>query len=204
MLGNLRFEVVDVDSAVVEALHLNHVHAANSCRGGVGAVGRVGNEHLSALVVAAAVVIGAYDHKSCELAVCTGAGIESEAAQSCQLGKRLLQVVVDEQRALTRCGALLRMQCGKLFEGPHLLVQGRIVFHSARSQGIEAVVNAEVVVAQIGVVAHYCQFVALGQPSFLAASESLRQLGGGVLGSILRQRVTFATAFRKLENQIAI
>ena len=75
-------QVVHVDSAIGEALHLDYIQSADSCRGRVGAMGGVGNEHFRTLLVATAHVIGTDDHQTCELTMCTGAGIQRELAET--------------------------------------------------------------------------------------------------------------------------
>ena len=123
-------QVVNIDCAVSQALHLDDFQAAD-CRGGwVRAVCRVGNKHLCA-DVALAFVICTDDHQAGQLAVCSGTGIQREFAQSGKFGKRLLQVVVHFQCALAGHGGLQGMQSGEGLHAGYLFVDDGIVLHRA-------------------------------------------------------------------------
>ena len=197
-------QVVDIDSSIRQALHFHHIESADSCRGRIGAMGRVGDEHLRALFVLTAHMVGTNDHQSCKFTVGTRAGIQRELAQACELGQRHLKHVVELQRVLTGVGMLQGMQTYEGLHGCNLLVDDGIVFHRARAEGIETIVHTEVVVAKIGVVANYGEFVALRQLGLLLSAERCRQFGGGVLIVGLRQRVAATSSFRELENQISV
>ena len=77
---------------------------------------------------------------------------------------------------LARLGRLQGMKACEGSQDSQFLVDDGVVLHSARPQGIEAVVDTEVVVAQIGIVAYHRQFVTFGQLGLLLAQQRGRQL----------------------------
>ena len=165
---------------------------------------RVGDEHFRASGVASALVIGADNHQSGEFAMSARTRVQREFAEPGELCQRLLQVVIEHQRRLASLGRLQRMQVGKRLQGGNLLVDDGIVFHRARPERIETVVHTEVVVAEVGVMAHHRELVALGQGCIVLPSQCLGQFGCAMRGVALRQRIAFSSCFRKLENQVSV
>ena len=129
--------------------------------------------------------------------MCSGARIQSEFLQASKFGKRLLQVVINFQRTLTGHSGLQRMQASEGLQSSNLLVDDGIVLHRTRSEGIEAVVHAEVVVTEVRVVANDSQLVTLWQAGSFLSVQSLWQLGCRVCAVIvLWQRIAFASFLR--------
>ena len=186
-----RFEVFHIDGAVRTTLNHHHIKAAHSSTGRVGAMRAVGHDNLGALLVATAHVIAADNHKACELAVCTGKGVEREFAHASQFGKTHLQVVVNLQSAIDCSHGLQGMQTGEVGMSRHVFVDLGIVLHRTRTQGIETGVDTKVVVAHVGVVTHHGEFVNLGQRRSLGTHQVSGQGLHLVVGAfILRKRVT--------------
>ena len=68
------------------------------------------------------------------------------------------------------------MNSGELWAGCNLLIDDRVVLHRTGAERVETVVHAEVVVAQIGIVTHNCQFVAFRQFGLFLTAQSLGQV----------------------------
>ena len=123
-----------------------------------------------------------------------GTGIQGELAEASQFGEGLLKVEIDLEGTLARLGRLQGVQACEGFHGGNLLVDDGVVLHRAGAEGVEAVVHAEVVVAEVRVVAYDSQLIALRQTGCFLATQRLGQLGGGVGAVVvLRQRVASAT-----------
>ena len=197
-----RAQVFHVDYALRRAFHLHHVEPADCCRGGVCAVRRVWHYHLGALRVAAPLVVAAYYHQARKLSVRPGEGVERELGQPGYFRQCALQPVVGFERPLAGVCRLQRVQVGKLRHGRHFLVDGRVVLHRAAAQRVEAVVHAEVVLAVVGVVAHYGHLVALRQHGVFLASHFGRHFVACKL--VLRQRVGAPPLVRQLEYKVAV
>ena len=140
-----RAQVIDIDSAVGTALYLYNFQAGDGCRRRVGTVGRVGHNHLAALCVTAALVVAANHHQAGELAVSAGEGVERKFAHAADFAKGLLESPVSLQGALHCRSRRERMESGKSAVRGDLLVEFRIILHSARPQRIEAGVDTEVI-----------------------------------------------------------
>ena len=69
-------KIVDVDSAVGEALHLHHLESGHGGAGRVGSVRTVGNQNAGACLIALAQEIAAYHHKPGVLTMGTGERIQ--------------------------------------------------------------------------------------------------------------------------------
>ena len=77
VVARLRAQVVEVDAAALVGGQLHHLVAGHRHRGGVGAVGRVGGEHLGPLLAAVGVV-GAGEQQPRQLAVGARRGLEAD------------------------------------------------------------------------------------------------------------------------------
>ena len=202
VIAQERFEVLDIDEALGGALHLDDIQSADGSRGGVGAMGRIGDDHLRALDVATALMVAADDHQTRQLAMSTGAGIEREVVEASERGEAALEVIDHLQGALSRLDGLQRVEVVEARQGGHFLVDDGVVLHRAGAQGIEAVEHTEVVLAMVGVVAHDGHLVALGQLGVLLAAQPGGQL---VMGeAVLRQRIGTTAGAGKLKNQISV
>ena len=76
VLVRLGLEVVEVDVAVVVALHDHDAHAGHDRARGVGAVRRLGDEAHGARVLTLARVVAADGEQARELTLRTGVGLE--------------------------------------------------------------------------------------------------------------------------------
>ena len=154
-----RLEVIDIDAALRRAFHLDHLEAANGGRGGVGAVGRVGHDDLTAGRVTTFLMIGADDHQSCQLTMRTGAWVESEVGHARDGSQSLPEVILDGEGALRGAVWLQGMEVGKGRHVGNLLIDGRVVLHRTRAEGVEAVEHAEVVATVVGIMSHHCHLI---------------------------------------------
>ena len=118
----------------------------------------------------------------------SGIGVQGELLQARNLGKAGLQEVVNSEGTLGGLGILQRVQTRELAVRGNLLVDLGIVFHRAGTQGIEARVHTEVVVAHVGVVAHNAQLVNLGQQRRVLTHQALRQVVHVVLAHLFSGR----------------
>ena len=194
---------VNVDGSLGRALHLDNLQTANSGRGGVSAVGGIGDDNLGALRVAARLVITADDHQTSQFTVRSCIRIERELAQACYFGQGLLYVVIEFERAL--CGGLVLcgMKACEPWEGGHLFVNLGIVLHRTTTQGIETCIYAEVVVGHIRIVATNGEFVHFGQEGRRLALEVFgkRSHGGP---RIVGKRITCASRLGNLKDEFVV
>ena len=93
-------QIVYIDNTFCCRFYLNYFQSAYSCRCRVSAMCRVGYNNLSTFHVATTLVIGAYNHKSGKLSVCTCKWVECEFLQARYSRKSLLHVVVYLQSSL--------------------------------------------------------------------------------------------------------
>jgi hypothetical protein len=101
-------------------------------------------------------------------------------------------------------GRLQRMKILENWQGSHLLVNLRIILHGARAQGIEPIIDTEIVLRKIGIVAHHRHLVAFRKLGFLLAAELCRQFAQLVSIHVTRQTVASTTLLGELENQISV
>ena len=198
-------EVFHVDCSVLKTLHLDHLKSANGSRSGVGAVGRVGDNHLGALLVAAASVVCSNDHESCQLSMSACEGVERELTHARQFAQHALKTVVHLQRSLACLCRLKRMERHILAHSGYFLVDDGVVLHRARAERIEPVVHSEVVAAEVGVVANNGQFVALRHLRIFLAAHGLWQFVYSILAElVLRQGIALSSLMRQLEYQVSV
>ena len=88
---------------------------------------------------------------------------------------------------LTRLCRLQGVQSGKGLHRSNLFVDDGVILHGTRAQRIETVVDTEIVVAEIGIVAHHRHLVTLRKLSLLLTAACGREFGCGVLIGILGQ-----------------
>ena len=167
VVRGLRAQVVQVHAAVGVGAHLHHLVAGHRHGGRVGAVRRVGREHLVA-VLAAVLVERAREQQAGQFAVRAGAGLKRHVRQPADLGQRALQVPHQLERALGVLVVLQRVQAREAGQRRHALVQLGVVLHRARAQRVEARVEVEVLLREVVVVAHDLGLGDLGQLGRLA------------------------------------
>ena len=131
-----------------------------------------------------------------------GVGLEREMCQAGEGTERLLQESDQCQRTLHGGLGLQRVQVLELWQGSYLLIELGVVLHRTRPQRIEARIDAEVTVREVGIMAHHRQFVALRQLCILGTAHRGRYL---VTAETVRgQTVAFAPLAGALKNQAAI
>jgi hypothetical protein len=95
----------------VVGAHLDHLVPGHRHGGGVGAVRRIGCEHLVP-VLAAILVIGPGEQQAGQLAVRPRAGLQGDVRKAGDLAQRALEAVHQLERALRVLGILQRVQAG--------------------------------------------------------------------------------------------
>ena len=154
---------------------------------------RIGDDNLGTLIVATALVIGANHHQSCQLAMCAGTRVQRKFTESRQFGQQFLQAMIEPQCLLACLDGLQGMQPGKALQSSNLFVDDGIILHRTRAQRIEAVVDAKVIMTEVGIVANDSQFITLRQLRLLFTSQHSRNLVGSMLIGILGQGVALAS-----------
>ena len=165
-----RTQIVDIHRAVGAAFHLYHLQTGHCGRCRIGAVGRVGHNHLAALRVAARLMVCADGHQARQLAVSAGKRVEGELAHPPDFAQRILEVPVHLKVALSSL-TYSGMHRGEAGVRRHLLVDLGVVFHRARPQRVESGVHAEIVGRHVVVVAHYGKLVSLRQIGLFGAEQ---------------------------------
>ena len=96
-----------------------------------------------------------------------------------------MELIVCRQSALHGFHILERVECSELWVSSHFLVDFWVVLHCARAQWVETGVNAEVVVAHIGVVTHHGKFVHFREGRSLLAKQIFRKLCDAVVTQLV-------------------
>ena len=199
-----RPEGLDVDQAVRAGLDLDYLEAADRRRGGVGSMGAVRDDYLRTGGIPAKKVIIADYHQAGELAVGSGAGIEREALHSGNGGECLLHLIVNLERALD-CRLILKgMQA---LEGGHrgyLFVDFRVVLHSTAAQRVEAGINSEIHLGEIGIMSDEVRFAYFRKDRGLRAQQPGRDLGQAGLKAVVGKGIGSAPRLRKFENKFIV
>ena len=175
ILGHGFFKGGGVHHAVTRR-HVDDLEARQHGRGGVGAVGRVGDEHLGA-VAALGLVVGGNELDAGIFAVGPGHGLEGEGLHARDLAQPPFGIIQALQGTLGQFAGKLGQQgmhAGKARQGGHVFRELGVVLHGAGAKGIEIGIHAVVELGQIGEVAHHVQLGALGQ-----ARRALAQQGFG-------------------------
>ena len=158
-----------------------HLVAAHGRRGGVGAVGRVGDDDLFPGVVAAGVMVGLDEQDAGKLTVGAGGGLEGHGIHAGDAAQVLLGQGVDRLAAGDRVLGLEGMDVGELEEVGNDLVDLGVVLHGTGAQGIEAVAHAEGAAGQGVIVAGEIVLAHLGETGGRAPAEGGGDLHGGDL-----------------------
>ena len=146
--------------------------------GGIGAVGRVGDQHLGAMASLGAMVGGDELHAG-KFAVGPRHRLECVGLHARDFAEPLLGFVEALERPLgvgRGAGQLReqRMQTRKTGQAAHVLAEFGVVLHGAGAKGVEIGVHAVVELGKTGKVTHHVQLGALGQARRILA----QQLGG--------------------------
>ena len=157
-------------------------------------MGRVGGQHLGALL-AAVLVVGAGEQQSGELAVRSRGRLQGDVRQAADLGQRALEAPHQLQRPLGALRVLRRVQAGVARQGRDALVEPRVVLHRARAERVGAGVEVEVAPRDPVVVADDLGLGDLGQVGGLLAQQVRRdQLVERALGDVGGRHVGGAAA----------
>ena len=130
--------------------------------------------------------------------------VEREVRHASDGGKRAVEAVVQFERALHRAVGLQRMHVAESRHSRNFLVDFRVVFHRAAAQRVEARVDTEIHIRQVGVVAHHVEFAHLRQFSLRVASQRRRQSLRVGAPCVFRQREAATSRLRQLEYQFVV
>ena len=165
----------------------------------------VGHNNFRALSFAIMLMIRTDGHQTHKLAMRTSIRIERKLAHSGQSAQCLLQSAIHLQRTLNCSNRLQRMELRECWHSGYLFVDDRIILHRATAQRIESAVHTEVIIAQIGIVAHNCQLVTLRQFGISLTAQHAWYIFRSVRTIVcFRQRISFSPCFREFENQVAV
>ena len=184
LIGAGRSQCLDIDIAALVGGNLNGNEACHCRRCRVGAVRRIGNEDLVALLLTARGMIGADHQQRRELAMRARRRLERDAGKSANLGKPSLHAMHQRQVALDVRGRRQRVRLGEAGQSRHLLADLRVVLHGARAERIEAAIHPEVALREAQIVTHHVQLRQLRQ-TIVCTREAFRQRR---LGNIQRRQ----------------
>ncbi len=163
------FQGFHINPAPLVGRHFYYLVAHHGAAGGVGAMGRVRNDHLSAVPLTAVVVVGLDHHEPSQFPVGASRGLQRGLGEPGN-GRQMLTEVVDElQGALDRLLGLVRMDSTQSRQAHHILMHPGIVLHGAGAQGVKAHIHSVIEPRELGVVAHNLRFAHLWEPGSLAA-----------------------------------
>ena len=111
LVAQLGLEVGEVDQAAAVALDRDGLEARQVGRGGIGAVGTVGDQDLGALLAAIAEISRGHQQGR-QLSLRTRRRLQADGLQAGDLRQDLLEVEQDRQQALKRAFVLIRMLGG--------------------------------------------------------------------------------------------
>ena len=156
--GDVRTEqglqVLHVDQAGRVGLDLHDLQAADGGAGRIRTVGAVRDDDLGAGQVSPGEMVFPQDHQARELTVRAGAGLEGEMLHPRDLRQEPVRPVQHGAGALHRLGILQGMQALEGGQSRELFVDLGIVFHRAAAERVEARIDAEIHLGQVGVVTH--------------------------------------------------
>ena len=160
--GELGPQVVEVDVAVVVARHHHDLHADHRRAGGVGAVGRGGDEAHVAAVVAPAAVVGPDGEQTGELALRPGVGLQRHGVVAGDVGQPGLEVADQAAVALGVGHRRVGVHVGEPGVADGLHLRRRVELHRARAERDHRPVEGEVGVGETAQVAHHVGLAAVG------------------------------------------
>ena len=164
--------------------HGDRAEAGHRRRRRVGAVRRVGHDHLGPLGVAACRVVGADHQDAGQLAVRAGGGLERDRVHAADLDQPALQLPQQLERALGELVGSERVERGEAGQPGGPLVDLGVVLHRARAQRIEAAVDRVVELREADEVADDFGLGQLGQ-----AGRRRAQLRRGNAGQRVGRRM---------------
>ena len=200
--AHLLAQVVDVDVASLVNVHLAHRVAGHGDAGRIGAVSRVGDDDLAALLVLAAVLeVRADQRQSGQLTLRSRGRLQRHCLQPDHLRQDLLQPPHQLQRPLRILVVLIGVQVAEPGQADQPLVDARVVLHRARAERVEAGVDAEVARAELGEVPYQLRLGQLRQPRRLGALQVLGD-GRARLQSRVGHRRAATPGLRPLVDQL--
>jgi len=122
--------MIDVHAAVGIGAYRQGPVAAEGPRGGIGAVGGIGDEDFRPFLPRLLEVFFK-DHDAGKLPVGAGGGLEGEIRHPEDLAQILSQFIHELEAALGKNDGGVRMQAGEAGELGHVLVDLGVVFHRA-------------------------------------------------------------------------
>ena len=163
---------------------------------------RVRDHDLAPLLgLAALLEVRADEHQARQLALRAGGRLQRDRVQTGHLGEDLLQAPLELERALHSVLLLQRMEVREARQGDDALVDARVVLHRARAERVEAGVDPEVALRELGEVADELELVHLGKSRRLGAPQLLGNLRRGQ-ALVARDRRRTAPALRLLVDEL--
>ena len=136
---------------------------------------RVRDDDLPALLALATIVeVRAHQQQPGELALAARGRLKADRVETRHLEQDLLQLPLELERTLCRIVLGQRMQVAKARQADEPLVDARVVLHRARTERIEAGVDAEVARRELGEVTQHLRLAELRQARRLARAQAQR------------------------------
>jgi hypothetical protein len=174
---HLAAQVVDVDVPARVGLDAHQRVARHGDAGGIGAVRRVGDDDLGA-VLAAILEVRAHEREPGQLALRARRGLERHGGEAHHLGQHPLEPPHELERSLGALGILVRVQVAEAAERGRPLVHARVVLHRARAERVEAGVDPERPGRELGEVADEVGLGDLGKARRRGPAQLRRDVGG--------------------------
>ena len=148
VLGDLRFEVCDIDIADLVRRDNNNVHARHNRTGGVGAMRTARDQTHGSLFIAVGAVVSADGHQAGKFTLRTGIRLHGYGVIAGDQREPVLEFVDDVHigsNLLSRCE---RVNLGELRPGDRCHFRSCVEFHSARAKRDHRSVKGEVFIRE--------------------------------------------------------
>ena len=144
IVAELGLQVLDIHEPLRVALDRHRFEACERRGRGVGAVSGVGDEDLSAMMLAAVVEVRVGDEERRQFAVRSSGRLERHGRKPRDFGKKLLHLEEQFQHPLDGRVVLKRVKVGEPRKRREPFMPLRVVFHRARPQRVEVGVDRHV------------------------------------------------------------
>ena len=196
---------VRVQDAVTAGRNGDDVVSVERGTGGVGAVGRVGDEDLLARRIAALLVIGADHHDAGQFSLGARRRLQRHAVHAADFGQPLFELPRQFEESLGRLGGRERVRVGEAREPRSSLVHLGVVLHRARTERVEPEVDGRVPGGEAGEVAHHVDLAHLRQLRQVVARQVAEERVDVDLGDVQGRELGAAPPRpRAFEDQILL
>mmetsp|Transcript_800 Transcript_800/g.1428 ORF Transcript_800/g.1428 Transcript_800/m.1428 type:complete len:333 (+) Transcript_800:829-1827(+) len=148
VLSNLGLEVVHVAITLIVVVDDNNLHAGHSSRGGVGAVGRLGNEADVPVSLPLGLKVSLDAEEAGEFSSGTGVRLSGNGGETSDFAKVPIQILDHLVVALDLVVGREGVNVGGLIPGYGDHLSRCVEFHGARTKGDHAVVEGKVLVLE--------------------------------------------------------